>query len=134
MSDGGSNRDQGSNRPIPAGAPTVRHQGGLESKLDAAAWIQLVLGLLFALGLLVFTGGKGIVVVMLVALNSWLAWLVLRAVAEIIRLQKKANGLPYGGRISEATAVIIEKCPSCGAVLYSDDRCERCGNTRDREK
>ena len=133
MSDSGSTPERGSNRPAPAGAPTVRYQGGLESKLDAAAWIQLVLGLLFAIGLLVFTGGKGIVAVMLVALNSWLAWLVLRAVAEIIRLQKKAAGIPYGGRISEATAVVIEKCSACGAVLYNEERCERCGKQSHRE-
>jgi len=109
---------------------TVRYQGGLESILQPA-------GLVF----LVFSVG---VAVVLVCLNRYLVFislasagaglfgfLVLRALAESIRIQKKSSGLPFSGTITAAKPVIIHHCSSCGAALSDLARCDSCGKEID---
>ncbi len=63
------------------------------------------------------------------------AWLQLHVAAEVIRLLKRLNKLPYQGEISAFTAegagegeVLL--CSECGAELTRDSRaCPKCGAT-----
>lgn len=106
-------------------------RGGLEGSLDTFGFIVLLLGILAGIWFLVVGGFKGIFSALFVSVLSFGIRLVLRALAEIIRLQKKGLGLPYGGQISEAQTVEIHVCSECGTVLHSDSRCESCGRTLD---
>ena len=103
--------------------------GGLEGMLDGIGVVVLLVGFISGvlhLDMFRFLGA-------LSALNVWLGalviWAVLRSLGELIRLQKKRLNLPYDGCISEAKEMVIYACSECGAVLYSDTRCERCGRS-----
>ena len=106
-------------------------RGGLEGSLDTFGFIVLLLGILAGIWFLVVGGFKGIFSALFVSVLSFGIRLVLRALAEIIRLQKKSLGLNYGGQISEAQSIEIHVCNVCGEILHSDSRCESCGRTLD---
>ncbi len=103
--------------------------GGLESTLDLTGFIIQLVGILAGVGTLIFAGAAGILPALVQVGGAWLCRLVLRAFAESIRLQKRAQGLPYDGRISEPKEEVIYACSECGAMLHSDKRCESCGRT-----
>lgn len=56
-----------------------------------------------------------------------------KAFADILRLLKKQNGVPYGGEISTAKPLYVYTCSECGAdgppwvVDVKSDKCEKCG-------
>ena len=102
--------------------------GGLEGKLDIAAWGLLVLG--SAAGFVVLQDReRGFVNTVSIVIEAIIAWLLFRSLAEIIRLLKHQARLPYGGRVSKATEHVEEvwECTACGAPLYDPGICDRCG-------
>ena len=109
-------------------------RGGLESSLDTFGFIVLLLGILAGFWFLIVGGLKGIFSALFVSVLSFGIRLVLRALAEIIRLHKKNLGLPYGGQISEVQSIEIHICSVCGEILHSDSRCESCGSTLDGDE
>ncbi len=62
-----------------------------------------------------------------------IAWMQFHAAAELIRLLKRLNKLPYQGKISEFTVEGAEEgelllCSECGAELARDSgSCPKCG-------
>jgi hypothetical protein len=114
--------------------------GGIESKLDGVAVFYLVLSILALIVCLVMSQDE---VIKKIGFSSFLIaigigatvqgivfWILFRADAEVVRLLKKLNGLPYAGSISETvgeTASYV--CTDCGAqVSVIDKVCTQCGS------
>ncbi|OYP30408.1 hypothetical protein [Rhodopirellula sp. MGV] len=104
---------------------------GLESVLDFSAVMMLFIGIVvtcslawaclatgFRLDLILWCG--------LAVACFWFAWLVLRWMAELIRIQKQRIGIPFDGHISGPYDETVNSCSSCGAVLISDFKCDCC--------
>lgn len=114
--------------------PAKSHfHGGLEATLDTTALLLMQAAVLAAVATLIIAGVAGIVPALLQVAGAWLVRLILCALAEHLRLQKKAQGLPYDGRISEAKEEITYTCSECGALLHSTARCDTCGRTLEQE-
>ena len=60
-------------------------------------------------------------------LYKFINWLLLRCLAENIRLLKKIAGLEYEGSITGPNEETIWSCGNCGQMLHSDNRCDSCG-------
>ncbi len=102
----------------------VGYGGGLESSASGLGSFMLGVGI------------AALLVSMIVASNSysarglWIAlgiagflggivwFVVFRAVAEIVRLLKRLNGLTYAGTISQARPIEATVCSECGGRLY----------------
>ena len=104
-----------------------RAAGGLEGTLDFAAIAILVIGIIGAVVTLVLLRFAGVLPAFGILINAALIWLLLRSVAEIIRLLKLQADLPFGGKISNADQTIVYTCSDCGALLHSETRCDYCG-------
>lgn len=107
-------------------SPLTRRRGGLESSLEVSASVVLILGLGFGVWLAVVTLNEGGWLGLAVAVPGWIAWRILQSLAEIIRLQKRANGLPYSGTISKTEEAVQQRCPGCDAVHYETGYCPHC--------
>ena len=105
------------------------YYGGLEGTLDSIAFTILPMSLFFGIGAIAIEKQEGVLTVFFIWFIAFVARLVLRALAESLRLQKKALGLPYGGKISQAQETVMFSCSECGAILHSETRCESCGRT-----
>ena len=117
-----------------------RWSGGLEGTLDLIAWVSLIAGFLYALGWMIAlpwlqsslhtpSGALGIAVLGFFSAvwKAFVVWALFRAAAEVIRLLKKGEGLPYGGKITEARDDGTYECCNCGAEAYlSAYRCYSC--------
>ena len=117
--------------PVEQEAPT-RYTGGLESQLDGIAAILFWLGVIAGVVAVILSIEYDVSLFSGVAvfLSAVVTWAILRALAELVRLQKKANGLPYAGQISEARPNIIYRCDGCNEVVHENDRvCASCGGT-----
>jgi len=60
-------------------------------------------------------------------LGTFFQWLLLRCLAEHLRLQKKIAGCEFQGKISGPHEEIIWACGNCGQMLHSQERCDACG-------
>jgi hypothetical protein len=54
-------------------------------------------------------------------------WLLLRCLAEHLRLQKKIAGCDFEGAITGLAEEMIWTCDNCGQILHSETRCDTCG-------
>ena len=88
------------------------YEGGIEGQLDAFGKVILILSFLGAAGVVTtaIIAKKSdnrevllpaIVLALEIGFPGVVLYLILQAAAEIIRLLKKLNGLPYAGKISE---------------------------------
>ena len=117
--------------------------GGVEGKLDGAGSFYLFLSII-ALAVCIYLSQDD--AVKKIGLSSlWIGlgigalaqgivfWILFQAGAEVIRLLKKLNGLPYGGTISETAGEGSEyKCTDCGAPVTPDSKfCTQCGTKFD---
>lgn len=107
--------------------------GGLEGSLDSSAFAVLLMGLVAGIWALFEGGSNGILWAFSLWIVASVSRLVLRALAESIRLQKKGQGLPYAGKISEARETVMYACSECGATLHSESRCDACGRSVEGE-
>ena len=98
-----------------------------ETLVDFVSNIALICGITVALILLVYTKMSGWLVSMAMVPSTLLNWLLLRCLAEHLRLQKKIAGLDYAGRISGSYAADVLVCSNCDSVLKSDVYCLECG-------
>jgi hypothetical protein len=105
------------------------YYGGLEGTLDSSAFTVLLMSLFIGIGALAIGRQEGILTAVFIWFIAFIARLFLKALAESLRLQKKALGLPYGGEISEAHETVMFSCSECEAILHSETRCESCGRT-----
>ncbi|MEM9828678.1 MAG: hypothetical protein AAF958_18975 [Planctomycetota bacterium] len=106
-----------------------RHAANFETLVDASANFWLILGIMVAIANL-FSDSVlwwRLLVSIVMLFGFWLQWLLLRCVAEHLRLQKKIAGLPYSGTISSNKHEFVWNCGNCGQLLYTDTRCEFCG-------
>ena len=109
--------------------------GGLETTVDFWATVLLLLGIIssfFIVLIGMIVGARPFWFVLLlatfVAINCAVVWVVLRSVAEIIRLLKKISGLKYSGEISGAeSSHQFYACSNCGQMLHSETTCDTCG-------
>ncbi len=140
-------KDEASGRPPaddppPGGEPAIAVRTrqpvgqGLEKAIDVVAWTLLVVGglALLVLGFVASgdAGPAGFLVVLNPAVVVVVVFLVLRALAEILRLLKSAAGLPYSGTISGSRTVPELRCGRCRNVLHDADRCDACGASIER--
>lgn len=103
--------------------------GGLESSLDLSGFFAVLLGLLLAVRTMVVAGFGGVVPAIVQLAAACIIRLVLRTLAELLRLHKKRMNLPYSGKISEAAENVVYICSECGGTPFSDSQCASCGRT-----
>ena len=120
--------------------------GGVESKLDGVGTFYLIISIISLIGCIILSQDETI---KQTGLSSfWVAlglgaiaqgiifWILFKAGAEIIRLLKKLNGLPYGGEISVTIGEGAEyNCTDCGAPVAPDSKfCTQCGANFEEQK
>ncbi len=99
----------------------------LETILDFVAWSFLILGMVASVVVFAYGSFAAVISTML---SMFLPWMLLRSVAEIIRLLKRIAGLQYAGRISGTFSGTALSCSHCGAIfLQSKVACDACGAT-----
>lgn len=103
------------------------HTGGLESLLDVLAILSFVFSVLVGIGFLIELEGAGIFLFLVIAAAGVLPYALLKAVAEMVRLLKKLNGLQYGGEISKHTTDKTYGCGACGEPIFQWGQCGSCG-------
>ncbi|MBS3741376.1 MAG: hypothetical protein KGY74_04585 [Candidatus Cloacimonetes bacterium] len=123
---------------------TVCYSGGIESKLSGFATFFLMVGIISLAACLIISGG----VTKTDSYSNWgedgvsITWIVIgifsflwglisailfQAGGEVIRLLKKLNDLPFGGKISENIQEVEIKCSNCGTLVDEDDNeCYNC--------
>jgi hypothetical protein len=105
----------------------LRRGTGLETLMDMVAIAFLILGAIVAIGLLLTFTIWGLIASFSALISAFITWLLLRVLAEHIRLQKKIAGLDYEGSITGPHEETIWSCGNCGQMLHSANRCESCG-------
>ncbi len=105
----------------------LRRGTGLETLVDIVAIAFLILGAIVAIGLLLTFRMWGLIASFSTLVGAFMTWLLLRCLAEHIRLQKKIAGIGYEGAITGPHEETIWSCGNCGRMLYSADRCDACG-------
>jgi hypothetical protein len=105
----------------------LRRGTGLETVVDLVAIAFLILGAIVAIGLLLTLTLWGLIASFSTIIGAVLNWLLLRCLAEHIRLQKKIAGLGFEGAISGPNEETIWSCSNCGQMLHSENRCDSCG-------
>lgn len=109
--------------------------GGLESIVDFWANLLLLLGIISSFFIvlvgMILRAQPFLFVLFLatcVALNGAVVWVVLRSLAEILRLLKNIAGLSYSGDISGTeSSRQFYVCSNCGQMLHSETTCDSCG-------
>ncbi|MGB7343913.1 MAG: hypothetical protein WBD20_06855 [Pirellulaceae bacterium] len=104
---------------------------GLESILDFAAVMVVILSGISAVWFVVFIARvdplTGLVLCLSIASIAFVSWLLLRSLAELIRLQKRNAGLEYSGKITGSQYDVVNSCSNCGNMLHSEVACDVCG-------
>lgn len=104
-----------------------RSAGGLEASLDAASIFVFFIGFVSAIAFVGIFHLGGLVASIGILFISFVAYLLFRSLAEIIRLLKKSAGIPFSGKISQGTLYSVFSCSECNAILHSGLRCDSCG-------
>lgn len=105
----------------------MRRAIGLETLVDRAAIAFLVLGLIAGSILLLTFSLWGVLASCLAVFGAIVDWLLLRCLAEHLRLQKKIAGCEFEGAITGSSVETVSVCGNCGQMLHSDSRCDSCG-------
>lgn len=104
----------------------LRRGTGLETLVDLTTTVILVLSSIVAFGLLMTFSFWGVAVSVAIMLGAFLQWLLMRCLAEHLRLQKKIAGMGFEGTITGAAEETIWTCGNCGQMLHSETRCDSC--------
>ncbi len=104
---------------------------GLETKIELSAGAILVAGIVGAFAVacgsyLMRYFAFGLVLCTFFAVSAFATCIILRSLAEMIRLRKYAAGIPFDGHISGPYDETFLSCSNCGARLISMDRCDCC--------
>jgi hypothetical protein len=131
----------------------IGYEGGREESLTALGRFFLIIGICGFVAAFIAAGlvtrgrygdswaenglsGAWITVGIVSLIQGIAANVFSKSFADVIRLLKKQNGLPYGGEISAATPLHQFTCSKCGSVaemmlqggnLVAADRCQNCG-------
>lgn len=111
------------------------NSGGLETTVDFWATVLLLLGIITSFFIVLvgmIAGAQPFWFVLLlatcVAIGIAVVWVVLRSLAEILRLLKKIAGLQYSGEITGTeSSHQFFACSNCGQMLHSETTCDTCG-------
>lgn len=95
--------------------------------MDLVAIGFLILGSMVGIGLLITFTLWGLITSISTIIGAFISWLLLRCLAEHIRLQKKIAGLDFEGTITGPNEETIWSCSNCGQILHSENRCDSCG-------
>lgn len=115
----------------------------IESKLDSLAGVWLLLSIVIFVYCIIYSqtetiqsAGEPVSIIIagfLILLIGVMYWIIFQAGAEVIRLLKKLNRIPYSGTISgiqidsEENEIDYE-CTDCHAKVSRDsDFCPKCG-------
>lgn len=107
----------------------IAGRSSLESLVDRTAYVLATVQSLTAIVIFVASQGEGSGVAFFMLIGAFLQWLLLRCVAEHLRLQKKLAGVDYEGKISGPTWASVACCSLCKSVLHTEGRCDMCGAT-----
>lgn len=107
--------------------PYLIGRTGLETVLDFTATALLFLGFFLALIAALTFRLEGLLASISTLFSSVMGWLLLRSLAEILRLLKKLAGKQYQGSISGPQQSHYWACSHCGHMLHTEHRCEHCG-------
>ena len=105
----------------------LRRETGLETLVDITATTLLIFGVLAAFVWLLFFSLLGLAASIATLLGAMFQWLLLRCLAEHLRLQKKIAGEPFEGEITGPREETIWACGNCQTMLHSETRCDSCG-------
>ncbi len=100
---------------------------GLETLVDIVAIGSLIVSALVTVGLLMTFTLVGTVVAGCCLLGGFLLYVLLRCVAEHLRIQKKIAGCKYEGQITGPQEELVVACSNCGMILHSSSHCDGCG-------
>lgn len=125
----------------------IEYRGGLEEKIETLGWVLVVTSMFLAIGhglvtLFIYAiTMQGVTLFGLIGTIAILGagivtWVLFMTMAEFLRIQKKANGLPYSGLISAAYGFerFSKVCGKCDAMLHSEMQCDQCGCRLDRDE
>ena len=104
----------------------LRRGSSLETLVDLVAIVLLILGAVVATGLLLTITLWGLITSFSTMICAFINWLLLRCLAEHIRLQKKIAGLDFDGAITGPNEETIWSCGNCGQMLHAENRCDSC--------
>lgn len=113
-------------------------KGGLEATVSGLGTILLLLSIVGSLTVLLAStnaffddsANNGfpavwVIVAMAALFQGIVAFVILRALAEVVRLLKKVAGVPYGGRISTPRSEIV--CSDCHTPVEAwRSKCRNC--------
>jgi hypothetical protein len=112
------------------------YEGGSEAALSGLGTFFLVVGVIGALLAFAFAGlndrnsSLWITAGVVGLVQGMMTNILCKGFAEIIRLLKKLNGIPFGGHISKATPLYENVCSECGTSLYDEflpaAKCPKC--------
>jgi hypothetical protein len=106
---------------------TFYKSGGIESRLSETGRTLFILSLISGIYCIYF----GLFVGIAVMVCGYVNWTIFKAIAEIIRLLKKSNGLPFSGEISQSNNPYQKLfCSACEAeVPFEKSMCTKCSAT-----
>ena len=123
----------------------VGYDGGREGWLSnlgrVLRWIGIAVFVLSVIAIVSHSGKDAVSLVILAFgivgfLQGIIADVFCQGFAEVVRLLKKQNGLPYGGEILPPTPVYLESCSACGfeaESLQLPPVCAKCGANFDSD-
>jgi hypothetical protein len=88
---------------------------------------MLILFVFFSIGSLLTFSVPGIIACFASLISGFFQWLILRCVAEHLRIQKMIADLPYEGKITGPVEEELWCCSNCGYTLASTTTCAGCG-------
>lgn len=111
----------------------VGYSGGIESTLEGFGMFYMVIGLLGAIIFtIVFLNGNPLLYLefaLVSLLSAFFPFAVLKGLAELLRVQKKASNLLYAGTLDLPSSEVKEShCDSCDAIVprYGQPTCDNC--------
>lgn len=106
-------------------------RGGLEWHIESAGHMALILNFVMAIAVVAHgmsvKSSLEILLGLFIPIVTYFCWLMMRSVAEFLRIQKKLAGLHYDGKITQPEEIVTYACGNCGRVLYNEWRCVNCG-------
>lgn len=105
----------------------LRKGTALETVVDLVAISHLIIGAIIAFVLLMTLSLWGLAASASTMFAAFQSWLLLRCLAEHLRLQKKIASVEFEGKITGPIEETVLSCGNCGQVLLSDSRCDSCG-------
>lgn len=105
----------------------LRRGNSLETRVDFFAILLLIVFVIISLCLLLTFTLAGLVGSVSTLMTGFFQWLILRCVAEHLRLQKMIADLPFEGNITGPIEEEVWCCSKCGYTLQSITDCNGCG-------